>query len=180
MFRRALTAFLVLTLGVFAGCGKNEPIMPIGSVPYQAPPPAYYPQNPYPQGPGYQQPPYFQPQIPQNQPPAYYPFVPVDNYFRQNPQTQPFWGPMWNRWQSYSGQRGTNPYDFNKFWYDFCPQDWGQRGYGDLYRQFDDSFYWWATPQTQWDVNVDVNVFWAPYDGYSYGEFDDGCWDGCY
>ncbi len=168
--------YLVLLASVLflSACGKNDAVYPVRPL-TQAPPPQYGGYQPqYPGGPGT-----FQPQFPPGQPPQqFYPFVPIDNYFRQRPQFQQYYPQMWSRWQQYAGYYGTNQYDFTTFWLDFCPQDMQAYGYGDAYNYVDTSFYYWVQPETYFDVNVNVNTFWDSYDGYYWG--DSYCSGGCY
>lgn len=181
--------FLLIALVVLA-CGKNEGIRAVGAapgpVPYtQAPPPpgyqpgGYYPPSPqYPSSPqnptpgyGYQ-PPYFQPQMPQGMPPGYYPFLPIDNYMRRNPYTQQYWQGYWGQWQQYAQNHRYNQYDFNRFWFEFCPQQWSYTDYAELYNYYDANVYFWVTPQTQFSPQADPGYFWEYYQGLSYQPLD--------
>lgn len=161
---------LVVSLLLVAACGKNEPFRPIVN--------PYSPYNPYPQmAPGPMQPynPYgpnvpggFRPQMPQQMPQQYTPFLPVDNYFRQNQQMMQMWNQMWMQWTQYASQRQLNLYNFAPFWYEFCPPYFQQMGMMPQYNYFNSNFYSWMSPQMQYGGNMQMapNQFWGNYMGY--------------
>lgn len=143
-------------------------------------PPGGNPGGGFPPGVGGQ--PYaFQPQMPPSYPIQYYPFLPLYNYFQQNQQMQMYWAQFWAQWQQYAQMRGYQQYDFSRFWTDYCPQQWSQGGYDQVYGYFNQSFYYWVTPQTQFSYNVDPSTFWSncydyPYPSYQMNWCDAGCY----
>jgi hypothetical protein len=160
MWKQWLLAFLL----IFAACGKNDAVRSVGNS-------GPYPQGPYPQAPynpgyppngggGY---PPFNPQMPPGMPPQYTPFLPIDNYFRSQPQiTNVYVNIIWPQWQQYANYYGYNPYDFNTFWYDYCPTT----GYIDnsVYQYYDNNYYWWANQgQGYCDYGCDPEYFWSYY-----------------
>lgn len=167
---------LTLSLLFFASCGKNEAIRPVGNYPNgsyppvtQAPPPTYPPQtNYYPPQQGGYPPPYFAPQMPPQMPPQFYPWLPMYQYFQQQPITINVWVNVWNGWQGYAQQRGYDRYDFTRFWFDYCPQNLPQQ-YLPVYYQMDQSYYYWMDQNTYFDPNCDADFFWA---NYSYNSCD--------
>lgn len=196
--RMGLVAMLLASL---VGCGKNDAVVPVGQLPppMQAPPPPNYNPPAYPPGGGggyppgggggYYPPPQqqpqppmgFRPQLPPQMPPQYYPFLPIDNFMRQSPQMQQYWAYFWGQWQGYAQRRGVNPYDFTRFWFDYCPQQWGYGEFQQLYSYFDQNFYYWVTPQTYFSQNIDASYFWANCDAYPYPQqYYDLCDSGCY
>lgn len=178
--KNILKVALGISLLFFAACGKNEPVTATGpGYPY---PNNYYPQAPVPPNGGYQVPPgynqpYFNPQMPPGMPNQYTPWLPVDNYFRQNPTTVNIWVNIWNNWQGYAGQNGYSQYDFPRFWFDYCPQYYPQ--YNNVWNYFDTNVYWWVNPYTQMDCGQDPGYFWQYYSGVPYGGID-YCGGGCY
>lgn len=181
MWKQILRIGLASSLLFFAACGKNEPITstppgyPYGG--YQNP----YGQAPMPPGGGYQMPPtgyqqpYFNPQMPPGMPPQYMPWLPIDNYFRQNPTIINVWVNVWNNWQNFAGYNGYNVYDFSTFWFDYCPQYYPQ--YNQIWNYFDTNVYWWVNQNTQFNYQQDPGYFWQYYGGMSYA---DVCGGGCY
>lgn len=179
--------FLVLVLlAVVVSCGKNEGVRsipaappPPSNPPTQAPPPSggypggYGPvggYNPgtYPPGTGYPGGPAFQPQMPPGMPPQYYPFLPIDNYMRQQ-RMAPYWNQVWGNWQNYAGYQDYDIYDFNVFWYDYCPQIWEGTSMAGVYNSIDINFYDWVDPySTQFSPDADPSYFWFNYSGMSY------------
>lgn len=161
-----LLAFLMLAL---AACGKNEALFPIAQQPYGAP---IYQAPGYPSNPGYGYPPGygnngyypggFAPQMPSGYPSAYTPFLPVDYYMRNHPQLAPQWPQMWNQWRTYADHYGYNPYDFNRFWFDYCPSSMNQQ----IYVYIDQTFYSWANYDTVFPTNMNPQFFWMHYQGY--------------
>ncbi len=164
MFRFWFLGLVAIAL-VVSGCGKNEPIVPYGYYPptYQAPyGPGYAPNTPYYGG---QTPmPYFQPQMPQGYPNQYTPFLPFDNYMRRSPVTQQYYINLWVGWQGYSQQYNYNQYDFGRFWYEYCPQQFYGTQYMDTYNYFDQNYYGWMDPSMQWgQYGYDPYSFWGNY-----------------
>lgn len=170
----------------FAACGKNEPVTATGpGYPYTP-----YPQAPMPPNGGYQMPPnytptggggynpYFYPQLPPGMPNQYTPWLPIDNYFRQNPTTVNIWVNIWTNWQGYANYNGYSPYDFTKFWFDFCPQQYPQ--YQPMWNYFDTNVYWWVDPYSQINCQQDPSYFWQYYVGYDYGGMNSYCGGYCY
>lgn len=168
---------------------------PVSNPPTQAPPPGgggynpgYYPggnggYNPgyFPGGPGGYNPGYppgfrppgmlppFRPELPPGMPPQYYPFLPVDNYFRCQPQMAPYWDQVWTQWEGYAADTGCSPYDFNTFWFEYCPQIWSGSSMENVYQSIDVNFYGWVDPySTQFSSYADPGYFWDNYDGMSY------------
>ena len=130
----------------------------------------YYPTQPSGYVPGQN----FWPQVPTGMPVQYQPFLPIDNYFRRSPQMFSYWQKLWSSWVTYSNVWGINPMNFNRFWFDFCPQQWQGTSYGDgFYQWFDQNFYYWMQPNTQVSVSVNGN-FWQNYQGYYFGAVDAG------
>jgi len=152
---------------IFTACGKNDPVRTVGGNP-RIPPPQ--------QGPGL---PPFQPTMPPGYPPQYTPFLPVDNYMRMNPVRHQYWIQIWHEWRVYAVVNQCDVYDFPRFWYDFCQE----RMYGDMapvYQYFDQNFYPWMSPDTQFYPDLEPNTFWSGYEGYpNYPDWD-GCGDWCY
>jgi hypothetical protein len=196
MIKRFLITLMGALALSLVGCGKNELIYPIAPQPYQpitqAPPPGYgYPGSGYPGygtpgypygtpgygTPGYGSPGYpyggypggFQPSMPGGYPSAYTPFLPIDNFMRQNPQTAGYWPGFWNQWRQHCQYQGCNPYDFNKFWFDYCPQYWNHGAYLQLYVYLDQNFYFWMSPNTRFSQQLNPQNFWNYYQGYNYG-----------
>jgi hypothetical protein len=172
-------SFFFLVLGavllVTSACGKNDGFFssnPYGNGIYQAPP--YQGAYPYGSGysgyPGYNQFPGFHPQMPSSgYPSAYTPFLPIDYYMRNNPQMTHYWNGFWYQWQNHCSQQGMSPYNFNYFWYTYVPQQWNFGGYQQLYTYFNQTFYYWMTPNVQFSQNLNPNTFWSNYSGYGYG-----------
>ena len=170
---RLLKSALIISFLIIS-CGKNDAITPTGVTPQypqntpnyqQAPAPqGYYPQ----QGGGNYGPNQFVPQMPSGYSQGYYPFLPVYQYMQNRPQYQNFWNQTWYGWQSYANSNGYNQNDFNTFWFDYCPQQWGNSGQSQLYQYFDQNFYWWVTPETQFPSSVDAGYYWQNYTGYQY------------
>lgn len=193
MLRRVI--YLLLPLAIVA-CGKNDGVraLPYGPAPApgspyfmpQAPAPGggFAPAPQFPNGGGYYgggYNPYFYPQQPTGYGQQYYPFLPIHNYMMQNPYRQNYWQQHWNGWQQYAGQHGYNQYDFNRFWFDYCPQQWSYTEWAPMYNYYDQNFYFWATPQTQYAPTADPGYFWQNYNGYSYQPLDNYyCYDYCY
>jgi hypothetical protein len=181
MFRFWFASLVVVGLLVSA-CGKNEAFVPGGYYPpnYQAPMPpggGYFPpQQPY----GGGQSPYFQPQMPSGYPSQYTPFIPFDNYMRRSQPMQQYYVNLWVNWQGYSQQRGYNQYDFSRFWYEYCPQQFQGTQYMDLYNYFDQNVYYWVDPSMQWGGGYDPNYFWQNYNYMPYQYADSYCSSGCY
>jgi hypothetical protein len=151
---------VVLFLWV-AGCGKNAPVN-IGNAPY---PISYYGGNTsdYPN---------FYPQMPQGYPNQYTPFLPIDNFMRSSPSCQScqnYWTTFMSGWQNYAQYNGISPYNFSYFWTSYCPQQWQGSSMMGLHQYFNQSFYYWVTPSTQFNSSITPNSFWGGYSGYSYG-----------
>ncbi len=140
-----------------SSCGKNENFIPVGNFPH---PPTV--SSPYSPGP------YFYPQMPNGYPPQYYPYLPVHNYFNQNPMLSGYWQQYWNNWVNYCGYYQCNPYNFSLFWYDYCPRQWRNTDMWNLYLFLDSNFYYWMQPDTVFIELEDPSVFWQNYYGYSY------------
>jgi hypothetical protein len=158
-------------------CSNNDGFNNTGYVPYSynyapLPPGGYLPQAP----PGS---PIFQPQMPPGYPPQYYPFLPVDNYFRGQPQIMPYWTQTWNNWVGTAQTYGINPYDFTTFWYNYLPQVWSGGALGNLYNYLNSSVYSWMSPQTVFQTTVSVDyylLFWNNYSGFGYNMNSCGCY----
>ncbi len=168
---RFLTGLLLVGL-ILSACGKNDAVTQTGTTPYyppnyqQAPAPqGYQPQNGGNYGPNT-----FVPQMPQGYNQSYYPFLPVYQ-FMQNQQYQGFWNQTWSGWQTYANYYGYNTNDFNTFWYTYCPQQWNNSGYYDVYNYLDQTFYWWANSNTYYPQNTDSYYFWEYYEGYQYDSY---------
>lgn len=178
MRKRFLLLIVVFVSSVvFTGCGKNEPIYGVGMYPPQqypyspygpnggnAPYPNTYPpgySGPYSPGqypPGYGTP--FNPGMPTGFPQSYYPYLPMHPYL----QNSGVWGQWMNTCQNY----GLNPYDFQTFWYEFCPYacDPGvQQFYSEYYYPWYDGYLPSSSSQN----------FWQHYEG-----FPSYCGDYCY
>jgi hypothetical protein len=142
---------------LLGGC-NNEPIRPVGV----APGPQQVPQFPG------QQPPLFQPQFPPwQQQPQFTPFLPIDCYMNQHPVLYQYWQTMWLDWQNYAYHYGYSEFDFNTFWYEYCPQVWLGTEYQEIYWYLDRYFYYWVSPQTRWSpLGYDPGTFWGAYQNF--------------
>jgi len=183
MARIVLFALVVLAL---SACGKNTglvagPYLGQAPAPYgYAPAPQY--GNPYGGGAGYGNF-YPQQQMPSGYSNQYYPFMPIHNYMQSNPQLQNYWSGYWGGWQNYANRNGYNQYDFNRFWYDYCPQQWGNSNeWANFYNYYDQNFYYWMTPSTQFSPSASPSYFWQNYSGYSYQPLNNYgyCYEYCY
>lgn len=192
--KRLLPFWIALALTI--SCGKNEGVRsippappPPSNPPKQAPPPSQNPggYNPggygpgfpggyhpggqggmYPPG-GYPSGPVFQPHMPPGMPPQYYPFLPIDHYMRREPQRIPYWNQVWAGWQNYSQYVGRDEFDFNTFWYEYCPQIWSGTSMAEVYNTIDINFYEWVDPySTSFSAYADPSYFWFYYDGMGY------------
>ncbi len=105
----------------------------------------------------------FAPQMPSGYPSAYTPFLPVDYYMRNNPQLAPQWPQIWNQWRNYANNYGYNPYDFNRFWFDYCPRS---NMSPQIYIYLDQTFYPWVNTNTVFPANLNPQYFWIHYQGY--------------
>lgn len=158
-------------LPYYGGYGPGSGGYPYGGGQYPYGGMGGYPYgSPYGYGyPGAQYPYYFNPQMPSGYPSQYTPFLPLDNYFRNNPQYgQPYWNALWNQWYQTANHWGVSPYDFPVFWNEYCPQVMrsGQE-YG-IYVTFQQNFYSWAQPGVEVPTNVNPNSFWIHYLGVIY------------
>lgn len=164
MMKRSI--YLMSFAAILIGCARDESFTQIPSVPYQpitqAPPPTAYPPTTTPTGPT------FQPSLPPGYTWSYTPFLPVDYYMRQ-PGYQNYWAQVWAYWQQYATQRGTNQYDFNTFWFTFCPQIWQGTQMWSMYQYINTNYYYWVQPTTQFTTNLNPTYFWQYYYGYGYG-----------
>lgn len=153
---------LVALSFLLVACGKNEAIRQAApnTPTVQAPAPSQPIQPPPGGGNGGGG---FNPQMPQGYPNAYYPFLPIDNYCRDNPTYANQWDVQWNQWTNYSNYYGYSQYDFNRFWFEYCPQYWTSAPMGQLYEYFDTSFYFWVNVDTQFASTADPNYFWSSY-----------------
>jgi len=112
---------------------------------------------------------YFYPQIPSGYPQSYYPFAPVDNYFRNNPNYGPhYWNTMWNGWKQQATRWGVSPYDFNTFWNDYCPKVWKSGQEYQVYIHLDRTFYYWSQPGVEIPQQSNPQLFWSNYIGIIY------------
>ncbi len=180
-----LIAFISLAL---ISCGKNDPIRPLGTpiAPNKAPaPPSYAPGGNFAPNTFFPQTPMgnFRPQMPMGQPSQYYPFVPLDNYMRRDPRLQQYWDGYWRQWQGYAQRNRINQYDFSKFWFDYCPNQWSHTQFGNLYNYMDSNFYYWTQPGTQFpvqngNVNFSVDYFWGNAYDFPMPQYD-LCDSGC-
>lgn len=179
----------VLFVG-FIGCGKNEAVrgVPTGGYPPVGQGGPYYPQAPVPPNGGYQLPPnyapptsgpnpYFYPQMPQGMPNQYTPWLPIDNYFRRYPQTTNIYINIMVDWNQYANYYGHNQYDFNRFWFDFCPTYYPQ--YQQVWNYFDQNVYWWTDYNTSYQCE-DPYSFWSYYQGLPYDYVDTSCGGWCF
>lgn len=120
----------------------------------------------------------FNPQIPPGYPSSYYPFLPINGYFQQNPGMQNYWNNFFGGWQQYAANQGYDPYNFTPFWTEYAANQWGNGSpYSGLYNSFNNNVYYWVTPQTQFPSYANPATFWAPYAGMSYSTFNQDC--GC-
>ncbi len=174
---------LIISMLFFAACGKNEAVRPVGNytptypqqtVP-QAPPPMVGGGQGYPTNGN----PYFVPNMPAQMPNQFYPWLPMYQYFQQQPQTVNIWINVWAGWQGYAQQRGYNRYDFNRFWFDYCPEYFPQQYYP-VYQYFDQNVYYWMNQNTYLDPSCDASYFWANYSYMSYQPAYDYCDSYCY
>lgn len=157
-------AVLVPLLLAVSGCSRDtfvaQPVVPTQPI-NQAPAPSLPPT----QNPNY---PAFRPQMPAQYPPQYYLFTPIFVYMQQ-PSQQYYFQPMWNDWLYYANYVGCQPYDFNVFWYDYCPQAFYNTSYWSMYQGMDQSFYAWMYPGAQLPQSCDPSYFWGSYSGYPMG-----------
>lgn len=159
------------------GYGANPMVVPQAPAPFNY----YAPAAQFPNGYSSGSSPYFYPQMPQGYSAGYYPFLPIHNFMTQNPYRANYWQQFWNGWASYAGNQGYSQYDFTRFWLEYCPQQWSYSPWMNLYNYYDQSFYSWVTPQTQFPQNVNPGFFWQNYYGYSYQPIDlSYCFDNCY
>ena len=174
---------LFLTVGVFLvsiGCGKNDVGIRGNNPGNQFGPIA---QAPMPQQPYYppQQQPYtpttFAPQMPPNMPPQFYPWLPMNNFFIQQPQLNYVWVNIWTQWQAYANQTGCGVYNFPVFWNQYFPVNWNYGPYLSLYQYFRTTFYPWMNPGVVLPPISNPIYFWGNYSGMSFGGFND---DGMY
>lgn len=171
MWRLSL-AFCVMLF--FTGCGKND-IGVIGpNYPYpgtgpitQAP---FYPSQPPYQNPPYpNQPPYgpaFYPQMPPSMPPQFYPFLPIYNYFYQQPQLNIVWVQIWTQWQIYATNCGCGLYNFPVFWQQYFPQMWSYGNYVPFYQYMNSYFYPWMSAGINLPYVAEPSFFWMNYSGF--------------
>jgi len=157
--------WLLVFLLLFAACGKNDAVRNVGTGGPYAPQAPYNPN--YPQGPQNPQYPPFNPQLPPGMPPQYTPWLPVDNYFRQQPPqvTNVYINVILPQWQQYANYYGYNQYDFNTFWYDYCPQYVIPYGYMDAgtYSYYDSYYYWAGYGSYGCDYGCDSYDYWSYY-----------------
>jgi len=155
--RNVALLILVLVAAFTASCGKNERINTLPPAgPMMAPPPQNYNGGYTPGG--------FQPAIPQGYGPQYYPFLPVDNYMRgQNPG---YWNQYMNGYFTHCQQNQINPYNFNYFWYSYCPSQWyGTQMWTDIYVPFNSNVYYYSNSQYYWpNSNASYWQNWAGVD----------------
>jgi hypothetical protein len=90
---------------------------------------------------------------------------------RRTPPLQQYWTQFWYGWEQYSFQRGYNPYDFSRFWFEYCPQQWSYTQYADLYNYFDQNVYHWMDPYMSFQVS-DPGYFWQYYNWMPYAPVD--------
>lgn len=186
MLKKVVAVIAPVLFLSFVGCGKNEPVRSVTPNPYGQGSPYY--QAPMPPNGGYQMPPnytppnggynpYFQPQLPQGMPPAYGPFLPVDQYFRQSPQTTNIYINIYNDWRQYSNYYGYDQYDFSAFWFDFAPTVYPQ--YNNIWNALDQNVYWWMDYNTIYQCQ-DPYDFWYYYEGMPYSTVDTYCGGYCF
>lgn len=85
------------------------------------------------------------------------------------PQLAAYWNQVWINWQDYAYNRGNDIYDFNAFWFDYCPQIWGGTPMADVYNVIDINYYDWVDPYTTtFSPNADPGYFWQYYIGIGY------------
>lgn len=168
---KAKTIFLVamafVAVTTLTGC-DDEPTRAVGN---SAPRPGGYPNVP-------PNSPVFNPQMPVQQPTQFYPFMPIEGFMSQNPQLYYYWQSMWQQWQYTAYYWGTSEYDFQTFWYDYCPQVWQGTQYNQIYQYLDSYFYWWNSPQQQLPQQANAYDFWYQYQNYPYYQW--GCQSGCW
>ena len=139
----------------------------------------YYPSGPYngpqssPYGynyPGTYYPYYYYPQMPQGYPSAYTPFLPIDNYYRNNPAYGPqYWQQIWSNWLVTAQYWQVSPYDFNMFWNSYCPLIFTSGNSYNIYVTLGQQFYSWATPGVTINVgSSSPSQFWINYIGIVY------------
>lgn len=124
--------------------------------------------------------PYMVPTLPPGQPQRYTPFVPIDNYMRRRPETYQYWTNFWGDWQQYAGRNNYDPYDFNRFWFDYCPNRWEGGNFAGMYNHFDANVYFWVDMETTFSTTSSADYFWFNYNGMPYTEVDGICDLGCY
>jgi hypothetical protein len=182
---------------ILAACNNDQfrsvgntgvPVTPTQPAPIQAPPPptGSFQQPPLGQTPMNGYPGQFTPQVPPGQPPAqYYPFVPIDNYFRRTPGMLPDWNMIWNTWNQFAPMNGYNTYDFYNFWnvyfYQIAQMDYSGY-YWSLFQYYNQNVYYWMQPGMSFSP-ADPTYFWQNYSGVPYYQLDSGygycgqCWN---
>lgn len=171
MMRWILLAPVIL---FFTGCGKND-LRANGSGPgysnapiSQAPAPIY-PQSPQ-QQPGVN-PPMFNPQLPAGMPQQFYPWLPMYQFFIQQPQISFVWYNIWNQWQIYARTFGCGMYNFPIFWNVYFPLVWNYGPYVQLYQLMALNFYPWMAPGVIIPPIATPAFFWSNYVGMPLGGF---------
>lgn len=173
-FLVAMVSLAALT----AGCGKNDAVRAVGTIPTDpiivnppVPPtgPVQPPSNP---GPGT-----FNPgQVPPNYGNQFYPFMPVYQYFQANYQMQQYWYQLWASWQYYAQYYRYNQYDFRYFWLEYCPQVMPTQ----TYNTFDYYFYQNVTYQSSFNQSYSSSSYWQNYSGFDFYNMPGySCYD-CY
>lgn len=160
--------YLAVLVALLAGCARDEKFTAVGTPPpvVTAPPPTT--PTPPPPATGGGNGPTFNPSLPPGQTQQYVVFLPIDYFFRQYGY-QAYWQQIWNQWQQVAYYYGTHAYDFNTFWFEYCPQVWYGTDMWNVYQYMDQSFYGWAQPQVPIQSTSSASVFWQYYYGYGYG-----------
>jgi len=170
---------IVVLVGVFSGCAKNDgirvggpglgPVTPGPSAP-MLPPSNPAPSYPYPAYGGGN----FQPYFPMNYGPRFYPWAPIYNFYQQYVFLQPVFVVLWSGWQNFALVNQIPVYDFTQFWYNYCPQTMSPV----LYQYFSNTFYPWMTPTTVFAPSYSPQVFWQNYSGipYTFSCTSPGCY----
>lgn len=184
------TCLHILVAILIVSCGKNEPVVspaPFVPAPTQAPPPSTVPNNqngPFPNG-TYPNGTYpngqsgtgyfpgnggagFNPNLPSGYPNQYYPFLPVDNYFRNQPGMSGYWNQFWSGWVNHCQRNQIPVYDFQQFWFQYCPQQWAGTQYSQVYQYFSSNVYQWVQPGMQFQPNIPPQQFWNQWQGYQF------------
>lgn len=138
----------------------------------------YYPQQPNyppPSGP-YNPPPVFNPQLPVGMPQQFYPWIPMYNFFLQQPRISYQWTNIWSSWQIYANRTGCGTYNFPVFWNTYFPTYWNYGPYVPFYQSMCTNFYSWMGADVVLPSTANSSYFWMNYSGAPLYDYNDGGW----